>query len=293
MRVSVVIVNKHERALADTLDALGPPSSGTAFAEVVVVDASDGELDWVRASHPWVRWTDYVAPAGVRTTIAHQRNVGVKTAQGDVIVFTDSGCVPDPGWLERLLAPIIDQGESVSCGAVRSDGPSVYSGDRWWGSTDAMYVGAAATINLAVRRELFTTVGGFDESFAAAEDLDFTWRLVDAGYRLRWVPDAVVRHEWGGPRRQLRRSLAYGRGWARLLRKRPERIPATAQQNPVPFVYPMFLLGLPLTWKWRGYPALLLVPLWRARRELRPWLVIADHLVMGAGVLAELVTPGR
>jgi hypothetical protein len=291
--VSVVIVSKHEASLTETLDGIGPPGEGTVASEVVVVDASAGALDWIRRDHPWARWIDFVPPAGARTTIAHQRNVGVGAASGEVIVFTDSGCVPEDHWLERLIAPIVEEGEMVTCGPARDKNPSIYSGGRWWGSAGAGYVDAAATINLAFRRELFDSVGGFDESFGAAEDLDFTWRLGDAGHQLRWVPDAVVRHDWGGTQRQLRRSLAYGRGWARLLRKHRQRIPPVAVQNPVLFVYPLFILGLPLTWKWRAYPALLLLPLWRARREARPWLVIADHLVLGAGVLLELMVPGR
>jgi GT2 family glycosyltransferase len=293
VRASVVIVNKHEAWLAQTLDAIGPPGEGNLAREIVVVDASAGALDWIRARHPQVRWIDFEPRHQGAITIAHQRNIGVRAATGDVIVFTDSGCIPEDHWLERLLAPIIEQGESVTCGPARAGAPSIYSGARWWGSTTAQYVNEAATINLAFRRGLFDAVGGFDESFGAAEDLDFTWRLRRAGYRLRWVPDAVVCPQWGGLERQLRRSLAYGRGWARLLRKHRRQIPSVVVQKPVPFVYPLFILGLPLAWKWRAYPALLLLPLWRARREARPWLIVVDHLVLGAGVLMELVAPGK
>ena len=166
-----------------------------------------------------MRWIDFEPPPNATITIAHQRNVGVRASTGDVVVFTDSGCVPEDHWLELLLAPIIEQGETVTCGPARAGTPSIYSGARWWGNTSARYVNEAATINLAFRRELFDAVGGFDESFGAGEDLDFTWRLRQAGHRLRWVPDAVVRPEWGSMQRQLRRSVSYGRGWARLLRK--------------------------------------------------------------------------
>jgi hypothetical protein len=37
----------------------------------------------------------------------------------------------------------------------------------------------------------------------------------------------------------------------------------------------------------------LLVPLWRARREAQPWLVVVDHLALGAGVLLEVVSPKK
>jgi len=50
--------------------------------------------------------------------------------------------------------------------------------------------------NLAVRRELYFRLGGFDADFteAAGEDMEFAWRLQHAGVRIRFVPDAVVHH---------------------------------------------------------------------------------------------------
>ena len=59
------------------------------------------------------------------------------------------------------------------------------------------YLRECPTGNIAFHREAFDAIGGFDESFAFGSDIDFSWRLVDAGYRIRTVPDAVVRHDWG------------------------------------------------------------------------------------------------
>ena len=292
MKVSLVIVSKDEPALADTLDAVEELTRGL-LDEVVVVDASQRRLDRVRLAHPWVTWQDYEQPNGVRVTIAHQRNIGVANSVGEVVVFTDSGCIPRADWLARLLAPILEEDEYVTCGPADSQGRSIYSGPKWWGQTTERYVSEAPTINLAFRREVFDAVGGFDESFAAGEDIDFTWRVNDAGYRLRWVADAVVEHEWGDARRQMRRSFAYGVGWARLLRKHPRRMRTALRNSPVAVVYPLFLLGSPLTVKYRAYPLLLLLPLWRARREEAPLLVVVDHLLLGAGVLAEVAGLSR
>src|ERR1700722_1858385 len=152
--ISLVIVNKNERLLGDTLQAL-KPFVGHILSEVLVVDASAGALDDIREENEWAGWIDYVQPPGVRTTIAHQRNVGVRQATGDIIVFTDSGCLPEDGWLERLLAPITEDGEDVTCGPARAIGKSVYSGIDWWRTGDRNYVPVAPTINLAFRREAF------------------------------------------------------------------------------------------------------------------------------------------
>ena len=59
------------------------------------------------------------------------------------------------------------------------------------------------------------------------------------------------------------------------------------RDDPVSVVYPVFLLGLPLTLIFPLYPALLLVPAWRNRAN-GAVRVLADHLVYGVGILTEL-----
>jgi GT2 family glycosyltransferase len=292
MKISIVIVSKDDPLLADTLRTLRS-SVDHSRHEVLVIDASNGSLTHIQRDHPWVRWFDYEQPRGVGVTIAHQRNLGVKSAEGEIIVFIDCGCLPGDGWLERLIQPILNEGEAVCCGPAISRQRSIYSGAKFWGNTNEQYVSMAPTINMAFLREAFDAVGGFDESFAAGEDLDFSWRLTDGGFRLRWVPDAVVSHEWGSPRRVLRRSIFYGRGWARLLKKHPHRIGFVLRESPVPIVYALFILGLPISLKWRWYPLLLLWPIWRQRREELPALVLLDHLAVGAGMLDGFVRPNR
>jgi hypothetical protein len=79
----------------------------------------------------------------------------------------------------------------------------------------------------------------------------------------------------------------YGKARARLYRKHRARRRSILRSDPIAVVYPLFLLGLPLTLIFPCYPLLLLIPAWRNRSEgvIR---VLVDHLWFGAGVLAEL-----
>jgi GT2 family glycosyltransferase len=317
--ISVVIISKDEPALDDTLanvarqaGSLGEP------CEILVVDASEGRLDHVRERHAGtVSWLPFRSPADRRTSIPQQRNAGVRAASGDIIVFTDAGCAPEPGWLARLVAPL-RAGEQVTAGATVSSAEhgaldhrgSDHRGLNHRGSdhrglydrtADELaaerYLPECPTINMAFRREAFDAVGGFDERFAYGSDIDFSWRLNDAGYRIRRVADAVVRHDWGTWRRQLKRSYSYGKARARLYRKHRGRLNTVLRTDPMVVVYPAFLLGLPLTlffplypallYPALLYPALLVIPAWRNRSHgcLR---VLVDHLTFGLGVLAEL-----
>lgn len=288
--ISVVVISKDEPALDGTLTAVRAQAPDlTEPWEILVVDASDGRLDHIgRAHEPDVRWIRFERPPGAGVTIPHQRNAGVRAATGDVIVFTDSGCHPSPGWLARLVAPI-RAGEDVTAGpALATAGEfEPYTGAGARRTPAGGYLNECPTINLAFRRTAFDAVGGFDETFAYGSDIDFSWRLRDAGYRILAVPDAVVRHEWGTWRRQLRRAYAYGKARARLYRKHRSRRRRVLRDDPMVVVYPVFLIGLPLTLVFPLYPALLLIPAWR-NRSLGAGKVLADHLAYGAGVLAEL-----
>ena len=287
--ISVVIISKDEsgldETLADVTDQLG--SLGEP-GEIVVIDASSGRLDDIRKRHEaTVRWVDFQQPAGVRVSIPHQRNAGVREAAGEIIVFTDAGCRPRPGWLERLVAPLRAD-ESVTAGVSQDlDGkiqyelPPEHAGE-------AAYLRESPTLNFAFRRAAFDAVGGFDETFQYGSDVDFSWRLNDTGHRIRCVPDAIIQHDYGTPRRQRRRSYMYGKARVRLYRKHRSRRGQMFRNDPIMIVYPLFLLGLPLTLIFPWYPLLLLIPAWR-NRSLGAVRVLVDHLWFGAGVLAELV----
>lgn len=290
--ISVVVVSKDEPFLDETLRVIEQQRSTPDVpqdVEVLVVDASDGRLDHVRRRHPDVSWIDFAVESGVgAVTIPHQRNLGVRTARGDVIVFTDAGCVPQPGWLRRITGAVLD-GEQLVTGGVRSIRPSFRFYET---SADGpRYVEECSTINLAFRREVFDDLAGFDESFRYGSDVDFSWRARDCGYLIRREPDAEVLVDWGDRRRQLRRAHLYGRARVRLYRKHPNRTRDILRRDPVVVLWPLFILGLPVAVRRPSYLLLLVVPAWRNRR-LGPARVIADHLAYGLGVLAELARAG-
>jgi GT2 family glycosyltransferase len=291
--ISIVIISKDEHSLDETLgDVLCQARCLGEATEIVVVDASDDRLDYVRRQHEAdVRWVQFRQPPGVRVTIPHQRNRGVRAAQGEIIVFTDAGCQPEPGWLTSLVAPLL-QDEHVAVGlTLATAGSSGLYDEGARRALESRYLTECSTINLAFRREVFDAIGGFDEEFAYGSDVDFSWRLTDVGYRIRGVPDAIVRHDWGGRRRQLRRSYVYGKARMRLYRKHRARLRRVLRDDPMMVVYPVFLLGLPLTFffPFYFYPAMLLIPAWRNRSN-GAFRVLADHLTYGVGVLAELVS---
>jgi glycosyltransferase involved in cell wall biosynthesis len=288
--ISVVVISKDEPSLDNTLTAIirqGEALEG--FFEIIVVDASEGRLEQVELNHQaQVKWIQFEPLKGIFISIPHQRNAGVLASRGDIIVFTDAGCVPEAGWLARLVEPLLGN-EHITFGLTLGTPGGIRLHDRMaMRKLESPYLTECSTINLAFRRQVFEAIGGFDERFTYGSDVDFSWRLIDAGYRICSVPGAVVRHDWGTPRRQARRSYLYGKARTRLYKKHPARLRHVLRNDPMVLIYPIFLLGLPLTFVFPLYPALLLIPAWRNRADGAVGVVI-DHLIFGAGVLAGIL----
>lgn len=292
--ITVIIISKDEPALADTLSVVCRQSAESSHeVEVIVVDASNGRLDNIRSEYEdRVMWMQFTQPPSVRISIPHQRNAGIQAASGEIIVFTDAGCVPESSWLEEIVTPLLD-GEWMTHGLTLATEQGVKSHDKvMLRKLQAPYLDECSTINTAFRREIVEKIGDFDESFAYGSDTDFSWRAIDAGYRIRSVANAVVRHDWGTPWRQTRRSYLYGRARTRLYQKHPRRLRHAWKTDPLIIVYPIFLIGLPLTFAFPLYPALLLIPAWKNRKD-ESVRIVTDNLVFGVGVLAELTGIGK
>lgn len=286
---SIIVVNKDDRGIAETLaELVSLPAVVQGEAEIIVVDASAGRLGDLARDFSTVRWLDFV-PDKRRATIPHQRNVGVRASLGGVVVFIDASCVPADGWLSRLCDPLRDDGETIVAGSHRSTSGRGLRDQATHRLVDKRYLGEAPTINVAIRRTLFDQVGYFDEQFGYGSDVDFFWRAVDAGHRIRYIPEAAVNHNWGGPRTEARRSYVYGRARARLYLKHPQRWRNLFGRDAPVLVYPAYLLLLPVMMRRPYLHLALAVPLWR-NRSRRPVITVVDHFLYGAGVLRELAS---
>lgn len=170
--------------------------------EVIVVDnrSTDG---WPEAAVNDMRGRLPVrlVSAGERSGAAYARNVGAAAARGSWLLFCDADDTIRPGWVLALSRALTSAGvaagpvfltEALNSAAVLEwhGGPAApASGEP---SLPFEYLPAGGSGNLAVTRDAFCAVDGFDERFATAEDLDFCIRVQEAGFPFRFVPDAGV-----------------------------------------------------------------------------------------------------
>jgi len=132
---------------------------------------------------------------------ADARNHAVARATGDILVFLDDDSrLADPQALQLVLDTFAD--ETIGCLAflirnaftqeiVPKEYPG-YSTAQWEQAHDVSYfIGAG----VAVRRQAFLDVGGFDDAlYHGEEEIDLSIRLVNAGWRIRYVPEILVFH---------------------------------------------------------------------------------------------------
>jgi len=164
------------------------------------------------------------------------RNIGVKKSSGEIILFTDSDCVVPKDWIKRVVKNFRDKEIGCVGGSVfryeenflsRYADESVLPVLRRFKRRKVLEdvkppMNFPAGCNMAFRRDVFKTVGEFDEEIHHGFDEDeFVERICKAGYKLVLDPEAIVRHKHRSDlKRLLRQTFSYGRGGALIFRKK-------------------------------------------------------------------------
>lgn len=217
--VSVIVPVRDAAAiLGACLDRLGRQTAVDGVEVIVVDNGSHDDSGLAARSHPAV---DQVIHERRRGSYA-ARNAGIAAARGAVFAFTDADCEPEATWLAEGLAALAAGGDLAAgpVSTIRSPSPSLWERyDEANYLDQAMFVdhGFAATANLFVKRAVVDTIGPFDAALRSGGDVEFSQRAVNAGFELRYAPEAVVRHR---PRTTLaetwRLHRRLGAGWRRL-----------------------------------------------------------------------------
>lgn len=197
--ISVIVpVFKGGEAFLECLRSLG--KSVTAVDEFIVV--IDGETDpmWRKEARHVTRVLVNIPRKGP----AAARNVGARTATGDVLLFIDADVVVQPSTIERVRESFTDEPDIAAVFGSYDDEPVAatflskyrnllhhYTHQR--ALEDAVTFWGACG---AIRRHVFAEVGGFDERYEkpCVEDIELGYRLSNAGHRIRLRKDLQVKH---------------------------------------------------------------------------------------------------
>jgi len=211
MRVSVVI-NTYNRATTLPQTLLGLAYQTYDNFEVIVVNgpSTDGTAALLSSYAGQIRVVQ--CP---EVHLCKSRNIGISAAAGDLVAFIDDDAIPDPYWLEVLVAgytgPQIggvggivydNTGYTLqACPAVcdRCCNPRYDAQPPFWqyllpqGDGFVHLMGGASSF----RRAALAQIGGFDEEIEYfLDETELCMRLVDHGFALRLVPEASVYHKF-------------------------------------------------------------------------------------------------
>jgi glycosyltransferase involved in cell wall biosynthesis len=237
--LSVVIPSLNAAdTIAAQLDALERQEWAKPW-EVIVVDggSTDGTVDVVeryRGRLPGLRVVEVTDKPGQ----AHALNVGVREAHSPAVVFCDADDEVAPGWLAAMGAAL-DEHDLAGCAAdgdklnepwardVRDVPPGL---SKLWFPP---YVQFAGSGGLGVQRRAHEVAGGFDESMPVLFDVEFCVRAQSVGFRLAFVPDALIhyrfRHKWREIFGQARVYAVYGAFLQKRVKPEDARFPGVAK----------------------------------------------------------------
>lgn len=182
-------------------------------AIVIVVDHNDEVLARARTQFA-APDTRVVASTGAQG-VSGSRNTAIALTTTDLIAFLDDDAVPEPDWLERLVAVFAEPAVAVAGGWAEPDWqlgrPAWFPPDFDW-VVGCSYRGQPLHdadvrnplgCSMVIRHAVFDTVGGFSEQLGrvgakpvGADETELCIRLVRRipSARVRWVPGAVVHH---------------------------------------------------------------------------------------------------
>jgi glycosyltransferase involved in cell wall biosynthesis len=196
--VSVIVCSYNGGStLASCLDSLGKLNY-PEYEVILVDDGSTDDTSYIAAQFSWVR---YIRQSN--QGLSHARNTGATAAKGEVVAYTDSDCMVDPDWLYYLIGTLVS-GDYAGVG-----GPNVTPPAKNWiqacvaaapgGPSHVLLTDVVAEhipgCNMAFYRWAFEGVGGFDSEYRkAGDDVDFCWRIQQAGWVIAFSPTAIVWH---------------------------------------------------------------------------------------------------
>ena len=195
--ISVIVPALNEESvIGECLTSLKEQKLPAASFEVIVVDngSTDRTREIARRFGGALTIT-VLERSGVR--ISALRNFGAAVARGDYLAFLDADCVAPAHWLLQVADLLHADGFRIVGAQYRIPASSSWVAQAWYGDLWRTKDGSVSYVpggDLAVSRELFMNLGGFDETIVTSEDTEFCDRAAASSVPILAVPSLSVMH---------------------------------------------------------------------------------------------------
>lgn len=168
--------------------------------EVIVIDnGSEQSIEPIVSQFPQAR-----ASFEAQRSSYAARNKGITMAQGEILAFTDSDCIPASDWVAKGVAHLQHRGDSgIIGGSVEfffHDPRRPTAAELYNSLTDLQMkfhieqMGFCATCNLFAFKRTFEHIGPFDGNLKSGGDLEWSHRATASGYTLWYAEEVRIAH---------------------------------------------------------------------------------------------------
>ena len=204
MKLSIIVpawkgTRKSNMPIASFLDKIQSACEGIDHELIVVCNSQSTALsDAIRHSTEVSKFCLLSTNIGV----ARAWNVGADMAEGEVLCFVNEDVILESGTLQVLLENLMKK-EDVGVIGIEGANLSIQDGDihqsRRIVEGSPQYCDAVSGFLFLTKREVYHAVGGFDNALTPCsyEEIDFAFRIRNAGLRCYVVPGLKFNHPWG------------------------------------------------------------------------------------------------
>ncbi len=226
----------------------------TDFEVVIVEDGSATPCD--KVCRHYEERLDIRYFAKPNSGPGQSRNYGAERARGEYLLILDSDVVVPPGYIQAV-SDELEQHPTAAFGGPDSAHPSFTPTQKAisYAMTSFFTTGGIRggkkkldkfyprSFNMGIRRDVYMQLGGFSK-MRFGEDIDFSYRIVEAGHQPRLFPSAWVWHKRRTDFRKFFRQV-YNSGIARI--NLEKRHPGTMKLvHLLPMVFTVGVIGLVL-----------------------------------------------
>ena len=191
--------------------------------EIIIADnaSDDGSKEWIRSNYPDVKIASFDRNYGY----CGGNNRAVPFATKEILLFLNNDVEVESNWLYAINEAFIEPNVAAvqpKMKAFLNKDHFEYAGaaggfidkfgypfcrGRLFDSVepdhgqydDTTYIFWASGAALAIRKDIFNDIGGFDEDFEFhMEEIDLCWRLQNQGFQIVYAPKSIVYHLGGG-----------------------------------------------------------------------------------------------